>query len=115
MPTKESSSWENRVEEQMKRVEKRIEEVAEKVEKQGEDFGKRVESKIKDVEKEVENRTDGSGNFVWGAILIIIGVIWLGNNIGWFDYDIPWVPLALIGVGTYMILQNRGKESKKSE
>lgn len=113
MATKDKSSWESRLEEQMKHVEKRIDEVAQKVEKQGEHFGKRVEAKVKEVEKEVEQRTDGSANFIWGAILIIIGLIWLGNNLGWFDYDIPWVPLALIGVGVYMILHRKDKEPKE--
>jgi TM2 domain-containing membrane protein YozV len=42
---------------------------------------------------------------VWGAILAILGVLILFNNLGWLDLDrlARWWPVLLIGVGSWFV------------
>ncbi len=106
MPEKDNSSWETRFESHMKHLEKRIDEIASKVEKEGEAFGKRVEAKVKGID-EKSGKCSGSHSIFGGAILVLIGLIWLGNNMEWFRNDIPWVPVVMIAAGVYLILKYR--------
>jgi Flp pilus assembly protein TadB len=105
MPEKENSSWETRFEDHIKHLEKRIEEIAKKVEQEGEAFGRRIEDGVKETEGRWGKRS-GSHSIFGGALLILIGLIWLGSNMGWFMNDIPWVPLVMIAVGVYLVLKH---------
>ncbi|HDQ43914.1 MAG TPA: hypothetical protein ENN17_00245, partial [bacterium] len=98
MPQKDNASWEAQLEAQMKRLEKRLEEIGRKIEKEGEAFGKRIEARISGSDEEKEKGRN-SGTVLGGALLVLIGLIWLGNNLQWFRYQIPWVPVVLIAVG----------------
>ncbi|MFH2056659.1 MAG: cell wall-active antibiotics response protein LiaF [bacterium] len=47
-------------------------------------------------------------NAVIGIIIVILGIIFLGNNLGWFEYDLgdlisDWWPAVLIITGGWMI------------
>lgn len=56
-------------------------------------------------------------NAIIGIFIVILGIIFLGNNLNWFDYSLgnffsDWWPAALIIVGSWMILgQTRRKRS----
>ena len=56
------------------------------------------------------------GNIFWGIVLVAIGFVWLGNNLDWFRYEIPWVAVGLIAGGVYLIIHNleRSDSSKDS-
>lgn len=60
-------------------------------------------------------------NAVIGIIIIILGIIFLGDNLGWFDYDLgdlisDWWPMALILIGGWMIYgQSRGNQKEEWE
>lgn len=42
-----------------------------------------------------------------GAILIFIGVIWLGKEMGWIPPTVPIWPLILIIIGLLMLFAKR--------
>ena len=49
---------------------------------------------------------------VIGIIIVVLGILFLGDNLGWFDYDLgalisDWWPAILILVGGWMIFQQR--------
>jgi hypothetical protein len=51
-----------------------------------------------------------------GIFLIIIGGLWLGAKLGFFNPEIFW-PLAFITIGTWMIISSllRGKSGNRSK
>jgi hypothetical protein len=97
--------WEKKFDAHMKRLEERIEEIGKQVEVKGEEIGKKAQTKAKDIQREVESQP-GMHTFLGGIVLIVIGLIWLGNNLGWIEYDIPWVPVVMIVIGAYLILKH---------
>lgn len=99
-------SWEEKLDAHMKRLEARIEEIGQKVETKGEEFSKKAHSKAKDIQHEIEARS-GKHSLFWGIVLILVGLIWLGSHLGWIHYNIPWVPVAMIVAGIYLILRHR--------
>jgi len=111
MAERKTPLWEEQFEKKMKKLEKRIEEIGKTVEEKGEELGKRVESRAKKIQNRFEHRECGRGHSLfWGIVLIVVGFVWLGNNLDWFDYDIPWVPVAMIGVGIFLIIKHWERE-----
>lgn len=59
-----------------------------------------------------------TGSLFWGLITIIIGVIFLGNNLEWFDFgirdawNIIW-PIIIIFIGLNIIFGGRGIKDKR--
>ncbi len=51
----------------------------------------------------------------WPIAMIIIGVVWLARNMGWFDHDVPWIPLLMIAFGVYLIVRHNARRGDKSE
>ena len=105
MPQKKEPSWEEKIDKKMKDVEKKIEELGETIGTRGEDWGKKVEKKAKAFAEKVEKDGHGGQSIFWGIVLIVIGFLWLGRNLGWFLFNIPWFPLILIAVGIYVVLK----------
>ena len=50
----------------------------------------------------------------WGVTLIILGLVWLGNNMGWFYPEVPLIPLLIIAFGIHLILKHLKKEESSS-
>ncbi len=44
------------------------------------------------------------GNLGLGSFLILLGLYFLGKELGWFSSDISFWPLILIAVGVWMII-----------
>lgn len=44
-------------------------------------------------------------------ILIVVGVIWLLNDLGIIATDIPWFPVAIIIFGIGWLIDSRKKDS----
>ena len=110
MPTKKEASWEEKFDKKMKKLEKRVEEIGEKIEEKGEEFGKKVESKAKTFHEKFEKKGHHGHNLFWGIVLIVVGFLWLANNLDWFEYDVPWIPVVMIAVGIFLILRNWEKD-----
>lgn len=116
------TSWEARLDEKVQALEKKMEELGHKLERGAEDLEKRTEKLGRDIEERVQGaggtKTHRSGaGFFWGLVFIVAGVIWLGNQFGWFDYDVPWAALFLIAGGIYMVVRywdRSGDEPKDS-
>ena len=45
----------------------------------------------------------GNGKLFIGIFILAIGFSWLGNDMGWWKMNLPWLPLALTIVGIAMI------------
>ena len=114
MPEKKQS-WEDNFEEKMKKLEKRIEEVGRTVEEKGEAFGKRIEKKATSFSKEMKTKSQDKHSIFWGIALLLVGLIWLGNNLGWFDYHVSWLPIIMIAGGIYLIVRNLKKEESEED
>ncbi len=106
MAEKKSPSWEDKFEKKMNKLEKRLDEMGNRLEDKGEAFGKQMEDKAKHWSDEVCHRNACGHSLFWGIVLIVIGFLWLGRNLDWFMYDIPWVPVIFIALGIYFILRN---------
>jgi hypothetical protein len=115
MAEKNETSWEKKFEDKMKHMEKRIEEVGKNVESKGEAFGKRVEERAQQIAKDVKKEGRKTPGLFWGIVLIVVGFIWLGDNLGWFWYDVPWIPIIMLVVGIFLVLKNwhRGKSNNE--
>lgn|GEM_PF-1689344 len=101
------------------RLEQIIKDAEEKINKACDKFDdKFVEEKLKNLRDELEKKIDEkfsgrqshknsrrSGEF-WGFILVVIGLVFLAENLRWIDWDLPFWPTALIVVGAFMIFQS---------
>ena len=86
-------------------LEQKIRELEQKIEEMGRKIGDEVEERVKGVRVRVCRR-EGRGVF-WGLLFILVGLVWLGKSVGWFDFDIPLLPSALIVVGLLIIYNSR--------
>lgn len=106
------------MEEKIKELEDRINKKVKNIERELEDIGKKLENKVNTLmgsdngdgsEKKGSNR--GAGLF-WGMVFLGVGVIWLGNNLGWFYAPVPWVAVGLIAGGITLIVRNMTNGSR---
>lgn len=44
---------------------------------------------------------------ILAVILLIIGLVWLVNDMGYLTVDLPWIPVILIVVAIGMIVNRR--------
>jgi uncharacterized membrane protein YoaK (UPF0700 family) len=52
-----------------------------------------------------EHRMRGGIFRLWlGILLFVIGVGWLGNDLGWWSFNIPWAPIVLVLFAISLIL-----------
>lgn len=107
MAEKKAPSWEEKFEERMRVFEKKMDALGKKLEEKGGVFEKEFEKKAKAFQNKMHPKVHGKHQFFWGGILIAVGLIWLGNNLGWFHYSIPLIPVAMIVLGAYLILKHR--------
>ena len=89
-----------------KKIEEKIEEISRAVEQKLTEFGDKLEGKIHD--KKSKDAKRKGGDFA-GIVLIVIGFIFLANNLNWFRWDIPLIPLLLIILGVYLIYSHRDR------
>ena len=54
---------------------------------------------------------------VWGALLALLGILILFNNLGWLDLErlARWWPLLLIAVGAYFVYASVQQKKKAGE
>ena len=46
----------------------------------------------------------------WGAFLIVLGGLWLGDRMNWIDISAGWLwPSLLVGFGLYLIFGGRNR------
>ncbi len=95
---KKTISWEEKIEQKVTDLEK-------KVEMMGKGAKTITESAKGDTRKEGHH----GHTLFWGIVLIVIGIIGLGNNLRWFVYDIPLIPVIMIAGGIYIIIKNLEK------
>jgi len=86
-------------------LENKIRELEQKIEEMGRKIGDEVEEHVRGVRVHVHRR-ERRGVF-WGLLFILVGLVWLGKSVGWFDLDIPLLPSALIVVGLLIIYNSR--------
>jgi len=100
------------MENKIKEMEDRISIRMKKLERELDGIGKRIEEKVENMigsahvdNPEKKDKSSGAGLF-WGMVFLGAGVIWLGNNLGWFYADVPWVAVGLIAGGLTLIVRN---------
>ncbi|MCJ7812145.1 hypothetical protein MUP95_02345 [bacterium] len=92
-------SWEEKIEQKVTDLENKVERM-----------GKGAKTKTESAKENSRKEGHHGHTLFWGIVLIIIGIIWLGNNLKWFIYDIPWIPVIMIAGGIYIIFKNWEKE-----
>jgi len=115
MPEKKEHSWEQKFEEKMKKLEAKIEDIGRHVEKKGEEVGKKVEVKAKAIHEEIDKRGGKRHNMFWGFIFIVVGILWLGSNMDWFDGRAVWLPIVMIAGGIYIVFKHWKKKESNDE
>ncbi|MFH1056584.1 MAG: hypothetical protein V1717_02180 [Candidatus Micrarchaeota archaeon] len=50
-------------------------------------------------------RGKGVGMLLFGIFLLLIGLSWLGNDMGWWNFSLPWVPLSVSLVAICLIVK----------
>ncbi len=88
--------------ERFEKLEKSVEVLRERIEDFGRTVGDKVEGKVGELNRK-HNRINKDGLF-WGLAFIVAGTVWLGKSIGWFYFNIPIAPTALIIIGLYIVL-----------
>jgi len=88
------------------RLERRVAELEKKIDR----MGKRAGERLKTVKGDIHDGRHQGHVFFWGIVLIVVGIIWLGNNLEWFVYEIPWISVIMIAAGVYIIFKNWEKK-----
>jgi len=100
-----------RLEQRLDAAGRRIEELADKISQRVEtrinDGVNRAEAKLKNDDDEDASDLGNYGRVFWGLAFVVAGSIWLGNQMGWFDLDIPLGAAAIILIGLYLIVSHR--------
>lgn len=108
-PKKEN--WEVKLEEKIKELENTVEDLTRKIDEKGSEISEHIQNKARKAQKE-----NSSGHYLfWGVIFIIVGFLWLGNNLRWFIREVPWVPVVIIALGIYLIIRNLEKEDDRGK
>jgi len=47
----------------------------------------------------------GWGKLFFGLFIFLVGVSWLGNEMGWWVFSLPWLPLAVTLVGAALLIK----------
>ncbi|SRR4030043_19019 len=107
-----NENWEVRLEEKIKELENTVENLARRIDEKGSELGEHLHKKAREAQKE----TSSAHYLFWGIIFIIVGFLWLGNNLRWFIREVPWVPVVIIALGIYLIIRNleKGDEGGKN-
>lgn len=45
----------------------------------------------------------------WGVVLLVLGFVFLADNMGWLYIDLPFWPIVMIIGGAYLIYSSRNK------
>lgn len=66
------------------------------------------------------NRERGDSNFIWSLVLIVLGLFFLGRNLGYLDMDASdffkmFIPIMLIIAGLSILFKPREKRQNKEE
>ncbi|MBU0520478.1 hypothetical protein KKA00_03560 [bacterium] len=95
-------------------LEKKFTEFADDMEKRFNDFTQKLENEFFSKKTETEKLQQihkpppkGRDAAFWGIVLVVVGVILLGNHFRWFYLDVPLIPAALVILGAYLIMENR--------
>ena len=89
--------------------------IHDKVDRIIDDVNQRVSDAMQQVNQKIDEITGKSNrktkkqkdNTFWGIVMIVVGFFWLGNNLDWFDFNIPIWPIAIIIVGLYLLIEGR--------
>ena len=49
----------------------------------------------------------GRGNLLWGGILLVGGLVWMVDSLGWVRVSIPWGPVVLVLIGIAILYKCR--------
>lgn len=87
--------------EKIAELEQRIETLSRRIDEVAERAGQRIDFNVSHKANYSRSRP------FWGAIFIMVGLVWMANRMGWFYFDIPIAAAILIIVGLYFIVTSR--------
>jgi Flp pilus assembly protein TadB len=105
MVERNKPAWEDKIEARMRTFEKKMDALGKKIEEKGESYSKELEGKAKVFQRKIHRKVHEKYQLFWGVALVVVGLVWLGNNLGWFRYSIPIIPVAMIVFGIFLILK----------
>jgi hypothetical protein len=77
----------------------------------GENFGKHMEAKFSKGQPWHKHKKSLSvGGLVFSLLILSWGVAWLGNDLGWWQFDFPFWPVLVVIIGLAALI-NTIKES----
>lgn len=89
------------VEQRLDAVEKRLADLAGRLE---EVAGRTAEPTPPDLNRTY--RRPYRANVFWGLVLIVVGLVWMGNQMEWFDLHIPFLPVVAIILGLHLLMKS---------
>ncbi|MBN2414297.1 hypothetical protein JXO52_00560 [bacterium] len=106
------------IDDKITELEERLGKRVKELEKRLEDIGRRIEHSVEravGTEKQDESGRKRGSSLFWGIVFLAAGLIWLGNNLGWFYTDVPWLAILLIAGGVTLIIRHAASEPREHD
>ncbi len=50
----------------------------------------------------------GGGGMFFGLLVLLWGIVWLGNDMKWWSLNVPWLPVLAILFGVWLVTRRMG-------
>ena len=50
-----------------------------------------------------KEKNDAAGGIIFGLIVLALGLLWMGNEAGWWAINLPFWPLVVVIIGIFIL------------